>query len=125
MERKALSGGLRRAESHRRNAKNTTRGAELRLSSNTQYVYPPLDHIVMLRLKHYAASQPPSLLVTVSGTVVHGDGLEPNPKPREQEGQPRVFSQSFMLVPDTSAAPVKDGEVGKYYISSDAMRFVG
>jgi NTF2-related export protein 1/2 len=75
-----------------------------------------------------AASQPPSLLVTVSGTVVHGKGPDGNPrgtKPKAIDGQPRVFHQAFMLVPDTTAAPVKTGEVGKYYVGSDSMRFVG
>lgn len=41
------------------------------------------------------------------------------------DAQPRVFSQTFMLVPDTTAAPTKTGEIGKYYIHADAMRFVG
>lgn len=70
-------------------------------------------------------SQPPSLLVTVSGTVVHGKGPEGNPAAthnKSLDGQPRVFSQTFMLVPDPAAGP---GEQTKYYVNADAMRFVG
>ena len=70
-------------------------------------------------------SQPPSLLVTVSGTVVHGKGPEGNPAAtpsKSVDGQPRVFSQTFMLVPDPTAGP---GEQTKYYVNADAMRFVG
>jgi NTF2-related export protein 1/2 len=72
-------------------------------------------------------SQPPSLLITVSGNVTHGDGPSANPPATHKkiiEGHPRVFSQTFMLVPDT-AAPPKVGEVAKYYIIADTMRFVG
>jgi NTF2-related export protein 1/2 len=71
------------------------------------------------------ASQPPALLVTVSGSVQHGPPPTSNPRQKVQDGQPRVFSQAFMLVPDMTAAPAKAGEVGKYYIASDSMRFVG
>ncbi|KAF6766741.1 hypothetical protein DFP72DRAFT_985700 [Ephemerocybe angulata] len=53
-------------------------------------------------------SQPPSLLVVVSGNV-----------------HPRVFSQSFMLLPDSTAPTTKPGEVAKYYIGADTLRFVG
>jgi len=71
-------------------------------------------------------NQPPHLIVTVSGIVTHGKiASNPNPKPKNTEGQPRVFSQTFMLMPDSTAPPGKTGEVAKYYISSDAMRFVG
>ncbi|KAI0059497.1 NTF2-like protein [Artomyces pyxidatus] len=71
-------------------------------------------------------SQPPSLLITVSGMVTHGGGPSANPPAIKKtiEGHPRVFTQTFMLVPDT-AAPPKPGEVAKYYINADAMRFVG
>ena len=69
-------------------------------------------------------TQPPSLLVTVSGTVVHG-GEPDGSSARSVDGQPRVFSQTFMLVPDSTAPQTKAGEVGTYYISADAMRFVG
>jgi NTF2-related export protein 1/2 len=73
-----------------------------------------------------SGSQPPHLLVTVSGTVTHGKPHpNPNPKAKNTEGQPRVFSQTFTLMPDPAAPPGKTGEVAKYYISSDAMRFVG
>ncbi|CAL1694634.1 unnamed protein product [Somion occarium] len=73
-------------------------------------------------------SQPPSLLVTVSGTVIHGRGPQGNPastSSKSVDGQPRVFSQTFMLVPDSSAAKTTAGEVAKYYITADALRFVG
>ena len=76
-------------------------------------------------------SQPPNLLVTVSGTVTHGNTANPtvpsnnNTKSKNVDGQPRVFSQTFVLVPDSSAVPAKTGEVAKYYISADALRFVG
>jgi NTF2-related export protein 1/2 len=73
-------------------------------------------------------SQPPSLLVTVSGNVTHGRGPTGNPAATPAkcvDGHPRVFSQTFMLVPDPTAPPMKTGEVAKYYVSADAMRFVG
>jgi len=76
-------------------------------------------------------SQPPNLLVTVSGTVTHGNPVNPpapstnGTKSKTVDGQPRVFSQTFVLVPDQSAVPAKTGEVAKYYISADALRFVG
>ena len=75
-----------------------------------------------------AGSQPPSLLVTVSGIVTHGKGPAANPAnaPRSAvDGHPRVFSQTFMLAPDPNAPPTKSGEVAKYYITADALRFVG
>lgn len=75
-----------------------------------------------------SGTSPPSLLITVSGSVTHGRGPAGNP-PRTPskvvDGHPRVFSQTFILVPDTAAAPSKPGEVAKYYISADALRFVG
>lgn len=73
-------------------------------------------------------TQPPSLLVTVSGTVTHGKGAAGNPAAapaRSVDSQPRVFSQTFMLVPDPTAHQTKAGEVATYYINADAMRFVG
>jgi NTF2-related export protein 1/2 len=73
-------------------------------------------------------SQPPSLLVTVSGNVQHGRGPAGNPAAtpaKSVDGQSRVFSQTFMLVPDPTAPPTKTGEVAKYYVNADAMRFVG
>lgn len=73
-------------------------------------------------------SQPPSLLVTVSGNVQHGRGPAGNPAAtpaKSVDGQLRVFSQTFMLVPDPTAPPTKTGEVAKYYVNADAMRFVG
>ncbi|KAK7465501.1 hypothetical protein VKT23_005476 [Stygiomarasmius scandens] len=89
---------------------------------------PPTKHEMQSYDCHpIPGTSPPSLLVTVSGTVVHG---KPNPVPTKTsskniEGQPRVFSQTFMLVPDTEASTSKPGEVAKYYVSADALRFVG
>ncbi|KXN88873.1 NTF2-related export protein 1, partial [Leucoagaricus sp. SymC.cos] len=72
-------------------------------------------------------TSPPSLLVIVSGNVTHGrgpSGNPPNTPAKNVEGHPRVFSQTFMLVPDTSAT-IKPGEVAKYYVSADSLRFIG
>jgi NTF2-related export protein 1/2 len=71
---------------------------------------------------------PPSLLLTVSGNVTHGKGPAGNPHklpPKTVDGHPRVFSQTFMLVADPEASTTAVGEVAKYYISADALRFVG
>lgn len=73
-------------------------------------------------------AQPPSLLITVSGNVTHGLGPSGNPPDtpaRSIEGHPRVFSQTFILVPDPTAPLTKPGEVAKYYVGADALRFVG
>lgn len=73
-------------------------------------------------------THPPSLLITVSGSVTHGRGPAgnpPNTSSRNKDGHPRVFSQTFMLVPDPTAPPSKAGELAKYYVSADALRFVG
>jgi len=82
----------------------------------------------VLALTTFLGGQPPSLLITVSGTVVHGKGPGGNPTdaaPRTVEGHPRVFAQTFILVPDSNAPPTKPGELAKYYISADSIRFVG
>lgn len=84
----------------------------------------PYFHLIPL----FLGSQPPSLLVTVSGIVTHGRGPSGNPPTtpaKTIDGYPRVFSQTFMLTPDPTAPPTKPGEVAKYYVQSDAMRFVG
>lgn len=73
-------------------------------------------------------SQPPSLLVTVSGNVTHGKGPAGNPPStpaKSIDGQPRVFSQTFMLAPDPNAPRAAPGEVAKYYVNADTLRFVG
>ena len=36
-----------------------------------------------------------------------------------------MFFQTFVLVPDPVAPVAKAGEVAKYYVDADAMRFVG
>ncbi|KAF9055975.1 hypothetical protein BJ165DRAFT_1429921 [Panaeolus papilionaceus] len=90
---------------------------------------PPTKHEIMSFDCHpIPGSSPPSLLITVSGNVTHGKGPAGNPPDtpsRSIEGHPRVFSQTFILVPDPTAPPTKPGEVGKYYVSADALRFVG
>ncbi|TNY22755.1 hypothetical protein DMC30DRAFT_414766 [Rhodotorula diobovata] len=79
-----------------------------------------------------SGTQPPSLVVTVSGQVTHG----PTPTPasaavsnKNFDGLARVFSQSLILVPtpaagagvvDPAAAAV--GEAG-YVVASDCFRF--
>jgi len=70
-------------------------------------------------------TSPPSLLITVSGSVTHGRPPMVPAKNKKTEGQPRAFHQTFMLVPDPTAPATKPGEVAKYYVSADAMRFVG
>ncbi|KAF8971678.1 hypothetical protein BDZ97DRAFT_1901410 [Flammula alnicola] len=90
---------------------------------------PPTKHEVQSFDCHpIPGAQPPSLLITVSGNVTHGRGPAGNPPdtpPRSIEGHPRVFSQTFILVPDPTAPPTKPGEVAKYYVGADALRFVG
>ena len=76
----------------------------------------------------FVGAQPPSLLITVSGNVTHGLGPSGNPPDtpsRSIEGHPRVFSQTFILVPDPTAPLIKPGEVAKYFVGADAFRFVG
>lgn len=76
---------------------------------------------------HSSGTSPPSLLVIVSGNVTYGrgpSGNPPNTPAKTVEGHPRAFSQTFMLVPDSSAV-IKPGEVAKYYVSTDSLRFVG
>ncbi|TFL06821.1 hypothetical protein BDV98DRAFT_560021 [Pterulicium gracile] len=73
-------------------------------------------------------AQPPSLLVSVSGSVLHGKGFEGNPRGTRKDcldGMSRVFSQTFLLVPDSAAAASGSSEAIKYYISADCVRFVG
>ena len=84
--------------------------------------------LILHSLIFFVGAQPPSLLITVSGNVTHGLGPSGNPPgtpARSIEGHPRVFSQTFILVPDPTAPPTKPGEVAKYYVGADALRFVG
>ncbi|KZS93191.1 NTF2-like protein [Sistotremastrum niveocremeum HHB9708] len=77
----------------------------------------------------------PSLMISVSGTVRHGPDTGPlyvtgpngkeKPKSKTVDGQPRVFSQTFVLVPDPDAPAVEPGKLGKYVVSADSFRFVG
>ncbi|KAF8602345.1 NTF2-like protein [Ceratobasidium sp. AG-I] len=71
--------------------------------------------------------RPPSLLVTVSGTVRHGPPPIPTPasasgaKRPTFDNEPRVFNQTFILIPDeahTAGDP-------KYFVKADSLRFVG
>ncbi|KAF7311120.1 NTF2 domain-containing protein [Mycena chlorophos] len=91
---------------------------------------PPTKHDIQSFDCHpIPGTQPPSLLIIVSGSVTHGLGPSGNPagtSKQNKEGHPRVFSQTFMLVPDAAAPPPsKAGELAKYFVSADALRFVG
>lgn len=70
-------------------------------------------------------SRPPSLLVTVSGTVRHGPPPVPTPaaavKRPTFENEPRVFNQTFILIPDEAHT----GGDPKYFVKADSLRFVG
>jgi NTF2-related export protein 1/2 len=69
-------------------------------------------------------SRPPSLLVTVSGTVRHGPPPTHGPAAAKRstfENEPRVFNQTFILIPDDAHT----GGEPKYFVKADSMRFVG
>lgn len=88
----------------------------------------PIFFFFKKKVQLFLGNQPPSLLISVSGNVTHGSGPSGNPPDipaRSIEGHPRVFSQTFILVPDPTAPPTKPGEVAKYYVGADALRFVG
>ncbi|KAK2461451.1 hypothetical protein APHAL10511_005914 [Amanita phalloides] len=90
---------------------------------------PPTKHEVQSFDCHpIPGTHPPSLLLTVSGNVTHGRGPAgnpPNTHSKALDGHPRVFSQAFLLTPDPATPVTKPGEVAKYYISADTLRFVG
>ncbi|KAF8641159.1 hypothetical protein AX17_000794 [Amanita inopinata Kibby_2008] len=90
---------------------------------------PPTRHEVQSFDCHpIPGTHPPSLLVVVSGNVTHGRGPAgnpPNTPSKTPDGHARVFSQTFLLTPDSAAPPTKPGEVAKYYVSADALRLVG
>lgn len=69
---------------------------------------------------------PPSLAVTVTGSVAYGDyvPLSQGHLTKSQfEFLPRTFSQTFVLVYDPSSAQeLKDEE--RYKIAADSFRFV-
>lgn len=44
---------------------------------------------------------------------------------RTVDGQPRVFSQTFVLMRDPDTAGGEPGKLGKYIIKADTLRFVG
>ncbi|TFY78794.1 hypothetical protein EWM64_g5218 [Hericium alpestre] len=89
---------------------------------------PPTKHEVQSYDCHpIPGSQPPSLLITVSGSVTHGGGPAANPAStpaKSVDGQPRVFTQTFILSPDSTTPPASGG-LPTYYITADTMRFVG
>ena len=86
-------------------------------------------YILLLLLTVYAGSMPPSLLVTVSGTVIHGKlAMSAHPVPSKVlDNQPRIFAQTFMLAPDSDTSAPSDPSKPnvKYYILTDDLRFVG
>ncbi|KAF9024146.1 hypothetical protein BDZ89DRAFT_1069391 [Hymenopellis radicata] len=91
---------------------------------------PPTKHEMQSFDCHpVPGTSPPSLLLTVSGNVTHGKGATGNPPNtgnKTIDGHPRVFSQTFILIPDPNAPTTgKVGEVAKYFITADALRFVG
>jgi hypothetical protein len=65
------------------------------------------------------------LLVTVTGTVRHGPPPQPNPAAAAKkpvfENEPRVFNQTFILIPDETVV----GGEPKYFVKADSLRFVG
>ncbi|GAA6038907.1 hypothetical protein JCM8097_000568 [Rhodosporidiobolus ruineniae] len=72
-----------------------------------------------------AGSNPPSLVVTVSGQVSHGSNPTPSAgsiNSKNFDNLPRVFSQSFILVFSEEAAATGRGEQG-YLVASDSFRF--
>ena len=109
-------------------SRNMTCSLSIAILYQVCFATTPLHFNCLLLLFFITGSQPPSLLVTVSGNVQHGRGPAGNPvatPAKSTDGQSRVFSQTFMLVPDPTAPPTKTGEVAKYYVNADAMRFVG
>lgn len=74
------------------------------------------------------AIKPLTLIVTVSGTVLHGKNaaVQHPRKSGYMNDQPRVFAQTFVLT-QSEGSPVNPATNSppKYYISSDEMRFVG
>ena len=76
---------------------------------------------------HPVATSPPSLLVTVCGIVMHRkDAVKSaHTTSKALDDQPRIFSQTFILTPDTEAAAEPGKSAVKYYVNTDDMRFVG
>ncbi|KAG8898750.1 hypothetical protein FRB99_007181 [Tulasnella sp. 403] len=69
--------------------------------------------------------RPASLLITVSGLVTHGPSAKADTittSTKVLDAAPRVFSQSFVLVPDETST---SGKEPKYYVASDSLRFAG
>jgi len=68
-----------------------------------------------------------SLLVTVSGIVTHGPASRTDvvaATTKTLDEAPRVFSQSFVLVPEEASPDGLPSDI-KYYIAADSLRFVG
>lgn len=75
-----------------------------------------------------AGTTPPSLLLTVCGTVLHGPAagtFTAATSSKTVDSQPRIFTQTFTLAPDTEASTGESSTSVKYYVNSDALRFVG
>ena len=71
---------------------------------------------------------PPSLLLTVCGTVIHGPtalSSAPTSGSKNVDSQPRIFTQTFTLAPDTEQSAEDPSTSMKYYVNTDALRFVG
>ncbi|PVG03044.1 NTF2-like protein [Serendipita vermifera] len=78
---------------------------------------------------HATATSPP-ILITVSGTVLHGTMPAKIPQTKKPGVLPRVFSQTFVLAPDPTSQPPatttpEQATNGVYYVRSDTLRFVG
>ncbi|KAF9505909.1 hypothetical protein BS47DRAFT_1374220 [Hydnum rufescens UP504] len=84
---------------------------------------PPTKHEVQSYDCHAVpGTQPPSLLIVVSGTVAHGTSMDANSK--TLENIPRAFSQTFLLLPEVPG-PIGQAAEPKYFVITDSMRFVG
>jgi len=70
---------------------------------------------------------PAPILITVSGTVIHGSVPPKMPQTKKHGHLPRIFSQTFVLAPEPNP-PQAEGTTSEgdtFYIRSDTMRFVG
>jgi NTF2-related export protein 1/2 len=71
---------------------------------------------------------PSPILITVSGTVLHGSMPAKIPQTKKPGVLPRVFSQTFVLVHEPTVQPAGQPESASsdvYYVRSDTLRFVG
>ncbi|CAG8732364.1 2309_t:CDS:2 [Acaulospora colombiana] len=77
-----------------------------------------------------ATTTSPPILITVSGTVLHGTMPTKIPQTKKPGVLPRVFSQTFVLAHDPASQPpatTSDQPASNevYYVRSDTLRFVG